>query len=202
MQETQETWVFPSWRGKWQPTPLFLSRDFHGQRRLVGYSPGHSQRVGYEWATEHTRSVIDVCSKPQKCPWHNSVIQGLRKQKNSLDYRNPAKLSTAIEQVNNLWPVQAGLSQHSEAWTKCLCHPVQSAWSSLWSRADPFCKKKQGGVNRSGHSQTIMIRTIYGNQLKDFCNLSEFWRTEENHALWGIKNTYASSYLWQIQKQN
>ena len=28
-----------SWRRKWQHTPVFLSRDFHGQRSLVGYSP-------------------------------------------------------------------------------------------------------------------------------------------------------------------
>ena len=27
------------WRWKWQPTPVFLPRKFHGQRSLVGYSP-------------------------------------------------------------------------------------------------------------------------------------------------------------------
>ena len=26
-------------RRPWQPTPLFLSGDLHGQRRLVGYNP-------------------------------------------------------------------------------------------------------------------------------------------------------------------
>ena len=30
------------WRRKWQPTPVFLPGEFHGQRSLVGYSPwGH-----------------------------------------------------------------------------------------------------------------------------------------------------------------
>ena len=29
---------FP-WRRAWQPTPLFLPGEFHGQRSLVGYSP-------------------------------------------------------------------------------------------------------------------------------------------------------------------
>ena len=24
---------------KWQPTPVFLPEEFHGQRSLVGYSP-------------------------------------------------------------------------------------------------------------------------------------------------------------------
>ena len=28
------------WRRKWQPTPLFLPGEFHGQGNLVGYSPG------------------------------------------------------------------------------------------------------------------------------------------------------------------
>ena len=27
------------WRRKWQPTPVLLSRKFHGWRRLVGYIP-------------------------------------------------------------------------------------------------------------------------------------------------------------------
>jgi len=29
---------FP-WRRKWQPSPVFLLGEFHGQRSLVGYSP-------------------------------------------------------------------------------------------------------------------------------------------------------------------
>ena len=37
-------WVFNPWDGKipwrraWQPTPVFLTGEFHGQRSLVGYS--------------------------------------------------------------------------------------------------------------------------------------------------------------------
>ena len=27
------------WRREWVPTPVFLSREFHGQRSLAGYSP-------------------------------------------------------------------------------------------------------------------------------------------------------------------
>ena len=38
-QETQETWVQSlgwedSWKKKWQPTPVLLSRESHGQRSL------------------------------------------------------------------------------------------------------------------------------------------------------------------------
>ena len=40
----QETWVQSlvgkiPWRRKWQPTPVFLPGEFHGQRSLAGYSP-------------------------------------------------------------------------------------------------------------------------------------------------------------------
>ena len=32
------------WRRAWQPTPVFLSGEFHGQRSLAGYSPwGHTE---------------------------------------------------------------------------------------------------------------------------------------------------------------
>ena len=34
---------FP-WRKKWQPTPVFLPGESHGQRSLMGYSPrGHKE---------------------------------------------------------------------------------------------------------------------------------------------------------------
>ena len=34
------TWIRKiPWRRKWQPTPLFLSGESHGQRILAGYSP-------------------------------------------------------------------------------------------------------------------------------------------------------------------
>ena len=40
----QETWFNPwvgkiPWRREWQPTPVFLPGESHGQRSLVGYSP-------------------------------------------------------------------------------------------------------------------------------------------------------------------
>ena len=43
MLETKETWVRSlNWKDPleegWQPTPVFLPGEFHGQRSLVGYS--------------------------------------------------------------------------------------------------------------------------------------------------------------------
>ena len=45
----QETWFDPRvgkipWRKEWLPTPVFLPREFDGQRSLAGYSPcGHKE---------------------------------------------------------------------------------------------------------------------------------------------------------------
>ena len=37
------------WRRSWLPTPVFLPRESHGRRSLVGYSPwGHT--VGHDWS--------------------------------------------------------------------------------------------------------------------------------------------------------
>ena len=38
------------WRRAWQPTPVFLPGESHGQRSLVGYSPcGHKEAVTKSW---------------------------------------------------------------------------------------------------------------------------------------------------------
>ena len=44
------------WRRKWQPPPVFLSEEFHGQRGLVSYSPwGHKESDTTEWLTHTLR---------------------------------------------------------------------------------------------------------------------------------------------------
>ena len=34
------------WRREWQPTPVFLPGEFHGQRSLAGYSPQGCKELG------------------------------------------------------------------------------------------------------------------------------------------------------------
>ena len=60
VQETQETRVQflnqgdPS-RRKWQPTPVFLPRESHGQRSLADYRPkGHKESDTTEQQNTHT----------------------------------------------------------------------------------------------------------------------------------------------------
>ena len=63
MQEMHRTHGFSPWAGKipwrkkWQPIPVFLPGELHGQRSLAGYSPwGHKESDTTEQLThtEHT----------------------------------------------------------------------------------------------------------------------------------------------------
>ena len=62
------------WRRKWQPTPVFLPRKFHGQRRLVGY------RVTESDTTEHARMHGHVYAKcsPRHMHLHYEVCSSCR----------------------------------------------------------------------------------------------------------------------------
>ena len=51
---------FP-WRREWQPTPVFLPGELHGQRSLAGYSPWVC-RVGHDWATKHSIAHVSMMS--------------------------------------------------------------------------------------------------------------------------------------------
>ena len=51
--DTRDAGSFPRsgripWRRKWQPTPVFLPGQSHGQRSLVGYSPWGRHKVGHD----------------------------------------------------------------------------------------------------------------------------------------------------------
>ena len=56
-------WKIP-WRRKWQPTPVFLAGESHGQRSLASYSPwGHKESDTTEQLTAihppdiHTQTI-------------------------------------------------------------------------------------------------------------------------------------------------
>ena len=48
------------WRREWQPTPVFLSGEFHGQRSLVSYSPWGRKIIRHDLATtqhQHSKTM-------------------------------------------------------------------------------------------------------------------------------------------------
>ena len=68
MPTMQEPWVQSlvrkiPWRREWQPTPVFLPGEFHGQRKLADYNPeGRKESDTTEQLTNiHTWKVIQCC---------------------------------------------------------------------------------------------------------------------------------------------
>jgi len=67
------------WRKEWQPTPVFLPGESHGQRSLVGYKP---QSHNGSNMTEHTRpgtvlstgTLFDLLQL--NCPWVTRIAPG------------------------------------------------------------------------------------------------------------------------------
>ena len=55
----QEIWVQSlvrktPWRRKWQPTPVFLPGEFHGQSSLAGYNPWDYKELEMTEQLTHT----------------------------------------------------------------------------------------------------------------------------------------------------
>ena len=51
------------WRRKWQPTPIILPGESHGQRNLVGYNPPGRERVKHDLATKQQQPTENHDSK-------------------------------------------------------------------------------------------------------------------------------------------
>ena len=52
------------WRRAWQPTPVFLPRESHGQRGLVGYSPWSRTESDTTQVTQHTSTHLHAVGTP------------------------------------------------------------------------------------------------------------------------------------------
>ena len=73
-----------SWRKEWQPTPVFLPGEFHGQRILAGYSPWGRKESDmteqltlsfiYIYIYIHTHTHIDTHTHTQILSCNKSII--------------------------------------------------------------------------------------------------------------------------------
>ena len=87
----------PRWR-KWQCSPVFLPGKFHGQKRLVSYSPLGSQRVRHGWARRRTTWFPKPKVFPS-CPFQKKFASS------ALGHRS-------------LFPVQSSLSRGGLPWSR------------------------------------------------------------------------------------
>ena len=52
---------------KWQPTPVCLPGNFHGQRSLVGFSPwGHKESDTTEHSPSHTVKLMGIKTRTEE----------------------------------------------------------------------------------------------------------------------------------------
>ena len=85
-------WGFNPWVGKipwrtaWQPTPVFLPGESHGQRSLAGYSSWESESIRYNWGDSmhahiprcvHSFSFFLTLFNTSDCPWKSAFCLDL-----------------------------------------------------------------------------------------------------------------------------
>ena len=107
------------WRTAWQPIPVFLLGESHGQRRLGGYSPkghkdsdmteatsrAHHGRVYHAkcwagWITNWNQDCREKYQQPQICRWYHSNDRKWRETKEPLDEVEKASLKLNIQKTN------------------------------------------------------------------------------------------------------
>ena len=114
------------WRRAWQPTPVFLPGESHGQRSLVGDKSTGSQRVRDNWsdlAHKHAcmwkvLSHVQLFMTPWT-PWTHQATpsMGFFRQEywNGLPFPSPGVLPFKAPEM---------LRDHHSPWLKFSCHPI------------------------------------------------------------------------------
>ena len=93
------------WRRAWQPTPVFLSGESHGQRSLAGCGPwGHKEQDMTE-ATEHAQARAVRLQGPFSS--HRAVLLKLRHA-----HRAPGDLGQTSLLIQQIEALGLGLSPH------------------------------------------------------------------------------------------
>ena len=67
------------WRRKWQPTPVFLPGESHGQKSLAGYSPWDRRECDTAEQLTHILLEKEMATHPSVLAWeipHRGVWQG------------------------------------------------------------------------------------------------------------------------------
>ena len=60
------------WRREWLSTPVFLPGEFHGQRRLMGYSPWGHKKLD---TTEQLTLSLSIFRLSLNAKYHKSFFQ-------------------------------------------------------------------------------------------------------------------------------
>ena len=147
MQETQKTWVQSlvrkiPWRRKWQPTPGFLPRKFHGQRSLVGYSP---------WDHKESDMIEHTCTHIHQQQEHSWTLQWSSQSSQwtpafPSSYRGGSDGKASAYNVGDLGSIP-GLGRSSGE--EMAPHSSTLAWKIPWTE-EPG-RLQSMGLQRVGH---------------------------------------------------
>ena len=87
------------WRRKWQPTPVLLPGEVHGQRSLVGYSPWGLMYWGMtEWLWELFVGTWKTVKAGREVLWTDLICLKIELQKQLLCHQfSPGILSTKVD---------------------------------------------------------------------------------------------------------
>ena len=91
----------------WQPTPVFVPGESHGQRSLVGYSPrGHKESD----MTEVTWHACNPCMAGFTSEWASLIAQLVKNP--------PIMQETPVQFLGQEYPLEKGKATHSStlAW--------------------------------------------------------------------------------------
>ena len=67
------------WRRKWQPTPVFLPGELHGQKSQGGCSPcGHRESDMTEHTHTHTHTHMKIRQKIKKRDWEKRLMKQIK----------------------------------------------------------------------------------------------------------------------------
>ena len=162
----QETWVLSlgqkiPWRRKWQPTPVFLPGESHGQRRLAGYSPWHWKSQQTWWLNNkliylptgppgksHEGGILKPNSN--KANWSLSPLEILEStQQSHLSYPTWVAASTPIC-IIHWWRAALELGGSPSSLKLLACHQPHGLLSNrLWVPEKAQCIGRSGQHSHS-----------------------------------------------------
>ena len=88
------------WRWGWQPTPVFLPGESHGQRSLVSYSPWRCKRVRHDWVTNTFSFHWEKCDVTW---WKNRLSAGGREKRKMTLLGEEGNISTTWWRLRSIY---------------------------------------------------------------------------------------------------
>ena len=149
------------WRKEWQPTPVFLPREFHGQRNLVGYSPWNckesdmTERLTLSLFFRHSKAKFKINHESNSPEFHflNCVEIKRMEYPNFLETKNTIK---------------ATLSSFVPHFHACLCLPSAGEYSFSKMHCEIEHRRRFRRGKQQG--QTSHYRAGSRCQVKDLAN--------------------------------